>query len=366
MKWVAILLFLLARFAIGAQPGNPGQGNIPTGPQGGQGNQGNQGSNGANGGVPVIVPGQAVTLSPGVNPKVLVGAFARNSNRLALANQLSLSDLLTLRQILLDRIGYGSRDIGLWAASNGDFVHEEATRVTSAGLIVSVDKKFCENFVLGIAAGGSHSTSTDLDASVGWGGLYGLGFWRSFYANQTVIGGGNTFSTTRVGPFGGVAHGSSTGWFFSENTQAGYNVKRGSWTVDPYALLQYSLSGSGGFSETGSIAPVSVRSNTSTSIVTDLGTEVSYDLGKLTAKVIAAWEHEYSDTTTFSVVNIVGIPSSVTTVSAPSLGHESAVVGAGITYRLGKRTSINLGYNGQFGRRNYESNGVTGSVRIGF
>ena len=361
---IAVIFFLLVTSCLGAQPGNPGQGNIPTGPEGPQGPQGNPGGGG--GGVSSVVPGQKVTVNPGVNPKALVPLVARNATRLALGGQLTLSDLLTLRQILLERIGYGGREIGAWAAANGDFVKEEAQRVTSAGMIVAVDKRFCEHFVLGIVGGYSHSTSADFDADTGWGGVYGIAFNGPWYINQTLIGGGNTFRTTRIGPFGGIARGSSGGWFGSEITQGGYNYKCGSLTIGPYGLLQYALNRTNGWSESGSIAPVTVRSNTAGSIVSDLGVETSYDWHGATFKVSAAWEHEYSDTTTFTTVNIVDIPSSMTTVASPSLGHESAVIGAGIAYHLSKRITVNLGYNGQFGRRNYESNNVTGSIRIGF
>jgi len=277
-----------------------------------------------------------------------------------------LSDLLMLRNIILNKIGFGGREIGLWAAANGSFVHEEESRVKSASLILALDHRFSDHFVLGAAGGYNHTWSNGLSANAGWGGMYGLLFSGGWYLNQTVIGGGDSFDTTRVGLFGGVAQGSSKGWFFSSVTQGGYNFKRGAWKAGPYGVLQYALSGTDGWSEHGSAAPVTVHSSTSSSIVSDGGVETSYDLGKISFKVSAAWEHEYSDTTTFTSVNLVSVPSSVTTVAGTSLGHDSVVINSGVSYSLSRKILLSLGYTGQYGRKNYESNSVTGSIRISF
>jgi len=401
-KWLLILLLFLAVPGYGQNQngqnngggnktgqgnGNNGNHNGPGNNNGNGGNQGNQRGN-HTGGEVELIPGEPVTLAPGQDPKSLIPAAAPNASQLALPSQVVMGELTTVRQILqaniqdaippsneavsattavtAPSIGYAGREIGLWAASHGDFVHEESTRVTSAGLIVAADKRFCDRFVLGVACGYSHSWSTELDSDAAWGGLYAILFKGGWYITQTAIAGGDTFRTTRLGPFGGIARGRSDGWFVSEVTQAGYNLKRGSLTVGAYGLLQYALSSTNGFSESGSIAPVTVHSGTSTSVVSDLGLEASYAWKALTFKLSTAWEHEYADTTSFTRVNLVGIPSSITTVAAPSLGHDSALVAAGINIRVGKRVTVGVGYIGQFGRHNYESSGITANIRIGF
>jgi len=307
------------------------------------------------------VPGE---VAP--DPKSLVPSFAPNARRLGLGSEISLSDLLILRSILLQRIGYGGREVGLWASANGNFVKEaESARVTTGGLIVAADKRFCDWLVLGLAGGYSHTSSTDLEANAGWGGAYAIVSSGGWYINQTAIGGGDGFTTTRDA-LGGTAKANGSGWFFSDVTQGGYNITRGHLTGGPYGLLQYALSGTPAFSESGSVAPVTVHSGTSSSIVSDLGLDVSYRLGRLCLKASAAWEHEYSDTTTFTTVNLVGIPSSNTTLAGTSLGHDSAVISAGISYLINRLMTVSIGYNGQFGRQNYESNSVSGSIRIAF
>ena len=360
MKWIAILLFLLALPAYGQNQNgqNNGQGNKT-----GQG-QGNNADHRGKG--PEFVPGKPVTLLPGQDPKSLVGQTASNSRNLALPVRIALSDLDIVRSILLERIGYGGREIGFWASSHGDFTKEAgSTRVKTAGLIVALDHRFLAHLVLGLAGGYSHTWSNTLAANAGWGGIYAILFSGGWYLNQTAIAGGDSFETTRAGLLG-TARANSSGWFASEITQAGYNLKRGDLTFGPYGLLQYAIAGNPTFSETGSSAPVTVHSGTSSSTVTDLGVDGAYEFGRLTIKTSVAWEHEYSDTTSFTTVSLVSIPSSAVTVAGTSLGHDSVVVNSGISYQLNRAINLSLGYTGQYGRRNYESNSATGSIRITF
>ena len=50
----------------------------------------------------------------------------------------------------------------------------------------------------------------------------------------------------------------------------------------------------------------------------------------------------------------------------PSEGHDSAVVSAGVSAQWKSAMTIYVNYDGQLGRGNYDSNAVTGGVRIGF
>ena len=54
------------------------------------------------------------------------------------------------------------------------------------------------------------------------------------------------------------------------------------------------------------------------------------------------------------------------TFLGPSEGHDSAVVDAGISVSWTKSVSTYVSYNGLLGRDRYDSNGVSGGVRISF
>jgi outer membrane autotransporter protein len=59
-------------------------------------------------------------------------------------------------------------------------------------------------------------------------------------------------------------------------------------------------------------------------------------------------------------------PRSIGNFFGPSEGHDSAVVSAGVSVRLTSAISTYVNYDGQLGRGNYDSNAVTGGVRISF
>jgi hypothetical protein len=54
------------------------------------------------------------------------------------------------------------------------------------------------------------------------------------------------------------------------------------------------------------------------------------------------------------------------TVHGPALGHESALIDAGIAVQWSPTISTRFGYLGEAGRGNYDSNGVNRSVRLAF
>ena len=125
-----------------------------------------------------------------------------------------------------------------------------------------------------------------------------------------------------------------------------------------------------GFSENGSIAPVSVSSDTQDSLRTDLGFRAWYDLRikqiGLRPFVGAAWEHEYAYSALPISASLVDIPGVPVTVTGSSLGRDSAVVNAGVAVQWTRSFSTYLSYDGQLGRARYNSNGVSGGLRFLF
>jgi len=80
----------------------------------------------------------------------------------------------------------------------------------------------------------------------------------------------------------------------------------------------------------------------------------------------AAWEHEYKYSALPITAGFAGIPGPSATFFGPNEGHDSAVVSAGVSALLTPAISIYVNYDGQLGRGNYDSNAVTGGVRISF
>jgi uncharacterized protein with beta-barrel porin domain len=90
-----------------------------------------------------------------------------------------------------------------------------------------------------------------------------------------------------------------------------------------------------GFSETGSVAPLKVSSDSEESLRTDLGFRVWHDIhaGQATVRPFmrAAWEHEYLYSTLPVSASLVDVPGSPVTIFGPSLGHDSVLVSAGVS-----------------------------------
>jgi outer membrane autotransporter protein len=53
-------------------------------------------------------------------------------------------------------------------------------------------------------------------------------------------------------------------------------------------------------------------------------------------------------------------------VQGPALGHDSAVVNAGVSAQLPPTFSIYVSYDGQVGRSNFNYNGVSGGFSFSF
>ena len=80
----------------------------------------------------------------------------------------------------------------------------------------------------------------------------------------------------------------------------------------------------------------------------------------------AAWEHEYKYSAIPITAGFAGIPGPSATFFGPSEGHDSAIVSAGLSAQWTPAITTYVNYDGQLGRGNYDSNGVTGGVLISF
>ena len=80
----------------------------------------------------------------------------------------------------------------------------------------------------------------------------------------------------------------------------------------------------------------------------------------------AAWEHEYKYSALPITAGFAAVPGPSATFFGPSEGHDSAVISAGITAQWTPTIATYVNYDGQVGRDRYDSNAVTGGVRITF
>jgi outer membrane autotransporter protein len=269
---------------------------------------------------------------------------------------------------------------GVWVTGFGDFVSVDSDanakgyNFTTGGVSLGIDYRIGDHFAIGAMGEYSHTwTSLDpsghVDVDSGRGGMYATWFNHGMYLNGAIYGGYNTYDSNRAG-FGGLASGSTEGAEWSTFISGGYDFHFGQLTAGPLASLQYTDVHIDGFSENGSLAPLAIHSGSAESLRSDVGFRLFYQwqIGTIVIEpsVKAAWEHEYKYSALPITAGFADISGTSATFFGPSEGHDSAVVSAGIAVRFTPTISTYFNYDGQLGRTNYESNAVTGGVRISF
>jgi outer membrane autotransporter protein len=269
---------------------------------------------------------------------------------------------------------------GVWMTGFGDFVSVDADanangyNFTTGGVSLGLDYRLANELVIGVMGEYAHTwtalqPSGNLDVNSGRGGLYATWSRRGIYLNGAIYGGHNNYASSRPG-LAGLATGTTDGAELSTFVSGGYDFHFGSLTVGPTAALQYTYATMNGFSENGSLAPMQIESGSANSLRSDVGFRLFYQwqIGKVLIgpSLKAVWEHEYLYSALPITAGFVGVPGSSATFFGPAEGHDSAIVSTGVSVQWTPTWTIYANYDGQLGRKNYDSNAVTGGFRIGF
>jgi outer membrane autotransporter protein len=269
---------------------------------------------------------------------------------------------------------------GVWVTGFGDFVNVDSDGnakgydFTTGGVSLGVDYRITNQLAIGVMGEYSHTwtalnPSGHIDVDSGRGGLYATWYNHGIYLDGAIYGGHNNYDSNRSS-LGGLANGGTEGAEWSAFISGGYDFHFGPLTVGPIASLQYTDVGIDGFSEKGSLAPMQIHADSAESLRSDVGFRTFYQwqIGKILIEpsLKAAWEHEYKYSALPITAGFAGIPGPSATFFGPNEGHDSAVVSAGVSARLTPAILAYVNYDGQVGREHYDSNAVTGGVRISF
>jgi fibronectin-binding autotransporter adhesin len=275
----------------------------------------------------------------------------------------------------------------LWASGFGDFVHVDSDynargyRFTTSGFDVGFDYRFLDHFAVGVMGNYTY-TWTDLQPGTvtvnsGRGGVYASYFTGNYYLNGGVYGGYNSYDSNRRG-LGGNAIGNTNGAEWSGFVSTGYDFHLGraaglakadsNLTIGPMASLQYTNVNVSGFTETGSLLPMNIHSDSEESLRSDVGFRAYYQwqIGHILVEPFlkATWEHEFKYSALPITAGFAGFPGPNETFSGPAEGHDSAVLSAGLSIQWTPLISTYVSYDGQLGRDRYNSNAVSGGVRV--
>ncbi len=269
---------------------------------------------------------------------------------------------------------------GVFISGTGEWVNVGNTDnargydLTSGGFTLGIDYKVSPHFAIGLAAGYTGTTADLTDrgrifTNGGKLGLYATAFAGGWYADVAGFGGYNSFDTRREG-LQGTARGDTEGGEVDALFGTGYDFKAGGLTFGPTASFNYTYVGTDGFTEHGSLAPLSIHDGEAESLRSAIGLKMSYDwkLGRVIIKpeLRAAWQHEFGDTTYALNSSFANGANSTFGVTGPKLGRDSALLGAGFAIQCSERCATYFYYDGELGRAHYQSTSVTGGLRVAF
>ncbi len=268
---------------------------------------------------------------------------------------------------------------GLFMTGGGEFTRVGSTTnaagydYQTGGVTAGIDYRVSEHFAIGLALGYTGTSATlanggSLDVDGGRLGLYATYFDSGFYVDAAVTGGLNSYETRRVTPNNTAAvarpDGSEVNVFFA----TGYDWQVGGMKFGPTLSYQYTNTDLDGFTETGTFAPLRVSQTDSESSRLALGFRAIWDVqvaGKrVRPELRAAWQHEFGDVAHSITSSFSTLGGNAFTVEGPVTGR--LLLGAGVTIYWSERTAIYLNYDGEVGRRNYDSHSVSGGLRLQF
>jgi len=244
----------------------------------------------------------------------------------------------------------------------------------TGGVTLGVDYRIGSNFAIGLTGGYAHTgvdlaNSGSIDVDGGTGGFYATVFGAGFYLDTSVSGGVSDYQTHRTALLG-TANGSTDSGTVNVLVAGGYDWTTGALTIGPIASFQYTYVGLDGFTETGSLAPLRYGDQSINSIRSALGVKASYDwkIGGILIRpeIRTSWQHEYGDSTYSIVAGFANESGNNFTVNGPRIGRDSLLIGAGVAVLWNDRISTYVYYDGEVARTNYDSQSVSGGVRITF
>src|SRR5438132_5264900 len=198
---------------------------------------------------------------------------------------------------------------GFFVTGIGEFTKVDDTSVAhgyylpTGGVIFGADYRVSPNFAIGLTGGYAHTNGdllySSLDVDGGTIGAYATAFGGGFYIDAAATGVFNDYETHRDALLGD-AEGDTNGRDFNALVTAGYEWKKGALTIGPTASFQYTYVEFDGFTEHGSLLPLTFNHQNAESTRTALGAKISYDwhLGHIRVRpdLHAAWQHEFGDT----------------------------------------------------------------------
>jgi YVTN family beta-propeller protein/autotransporter-associated beta strand protein len=269
---------------------------------------------------------------------------------------------------------------GVFVTGLGEFTSIDGTfgapgfDLQTGGVTVGADYRIGSNFAIGLMGGYAHLNADlisngDIGVNSGKFGAYATAFGNGFYLDTAVTGSIDGYDTHRAALLG-FANGSTDGSEVTFLIAGGYDWKKGNLSIGPTANFQYTHVKLDGFTESGSLAPLTYPDQSTDSWTTAFGAKAYYDwhVGHVLVRpeISVAWQHEYGDQAYSIIAGFANGAGTSFTVTGPQIGRDSLLLDAGVSVLWSDRISTYVYYDGDLARTNYQSNSVTGGIRITF
>lgn len=260
-----------------------------------------------------------------------------------------------------ESFAFWARGFGSWGQTRGDGNAASLTR-SANGLVAGFDIAAAQDARIGITAGYSRSTfEVAKRLSRGEADNYHIGLYGGTRLDRFRLTGAVTYawhelSTRRMASFAGFGETLKSG-YDARSIQAfgeiAYRFDLGPAAFEPFANLAYVNLRSGAFSETGGVAGLSAKAQTTAMSFATLGlrAQMSFDLGGLPVRfdTTLGWRRAAGDVNPLSLQSFAG--GSPFSIAGVPIARDALVVGAGLTLNVTSGAEIALSYDGQLAQR---------------
>ena len=269
---------------------------------------------------------------------------------------------------------------GVYIEGNGEFLSQGSDanasgyHATSGGVTIGLDRRLCDQFVVGLTLGyadvsASLNNGGYVNANDGQASLYAAWFNQGLHM-EGMIGGGYSSYETQRGTIGGNANGKTDGTEFTGMIGGGYDWQTSIWNFGPQLTLQYKQANIGSFTETGSLAPLNILSQSDDSLQSSLGAHVGCQttLGKVIVapSLSLAWQHEFLANSMSLDSSFANGAGNIFNVRGPAVGADSVLLGVGVVIKWTPRIATYLNYTTELGRENYNIQNVNAGMSFLF
>ena len=249
--------------------------------------------------------------------------------------------------------------------------------LSSSGFTVGGDGRLSENVIVGaginyLKTAGDPDSGGSVDMDTLSAQVYATWFNATGLHFEGLVGAGlNSYDTLRQG-VGGVASGSADGMGFTTVIGGGYNWENGPWQFGPSLAFQYMNASIDEFTESGSLSPLRVDSQSEDAAHSQLGLSVRYNhqVGDswtfITPEFSLAWRHDFLDESIALNSQFASGAGSSFVINGAEMGGDSFIIGFGCSVQWKPAFNTYLNLTLQRGSSGYDSEFLNLGLRYSF